>query len=467
MQPFIHENFLLHDPLAQRLYHEHAAREPIIDYHNHLSPADIAADRHWPNLGKLWLEGDHYKWRAMRANGVPEEFITGAAPDRDKFRRWAETVPATVGNPLYVWTHMELNRPFGIADALDADTADSVWARTQALLETPPFSARGLLRSWQVKELCTTDDPADSLEHHAALASEKAPAFRTRPTFRPDRAFAVDRPSALNEWLAALEKRTDRTIRTFADLLAALEQRANAFDSLGCALSDHGLEYIPIPLNNTADPSKTFAAARDGHAASPEETACYRFALLVELGRLYHRLGWVQQYHLGALRDVNTRGARQLGMDGGYDCIGAFPQARGLARLLDTLDRDDRLPRTILYNLNPADSEVFAAIAGSFQDGSTPGKIQYGSAWWFLDQQDGIEAQLRTLANTGLLSRFVGMVTDSRSFLSFSRHEYFRRILCGWLARGVAQGRLPNDEKLFGGLVRDISYRNAAAYFDF
>lgn len=464
---FLGPDFLLQTRQAQALYHDIAERLPIIDFHSHLSPEDIARDRRFDNLTQIWLAGDHYKWRAMRANGVPERCITGDAPDREKFQRWAETVPRCLRNPLYHWTHLELQRPFGIHDRLlGPETAEEIWHQANASLATPPFTARGILTQMHVLVVCTTDDPADSLAHHAALRASSFP-VQIRPTWRPDRAAAIEDVAAWNAYCDRLGEASATSIRTWDDLQAALQRRHDHFHAAGCRLSDHGLDTIPDGSWSERAVAATVAAARAGTAPSPEQAAAFRLAMLITGARMDHAKGWVQQFHIGALRNANTRQFRQLGPDHGYDSIDDRCYARPLARLLDALDQEDRLAKTILYNLNPRDNEVIATMIGNFQDGRTPGKMQMGSAWWFLDQKDGMERQMDALSQMGLLSRFVGMLTDSRSFLSFTRHEYFRRILCATLGQEMAQGLLPDDLGLVGELVRDVCYGNAARYFDF
>jgi glucuronate isomerase len=461
---FIHDDFLLGNGLAHELYHRHAASQPIIDFHNHLPAAQIAANHQFENLTDLWLAGDHYKWRALRANGVAERFITGDAPAEEKFKAWARTVPYTLRNPLYHWTHLELARDFGINDPLNAETADRIWREANAQL--PQLRVHDLLARHQVQVLCTTDDPADSLEHHRAIRASKL-ATRVYPTFRPDKALQIRQPAAFNAWIERLEQETASSIATLDDLLAALKKRHDDFHEIGCRLSDHGLEACPSSFCSHADAAKIFQAARDGKNSTPEEESAYASFLMLEFGRWNAARGWTMQLHLGPMRNTNSRLLQALGGDAGCDSIGDFPQARSLALFLNALDRTGELPRTILYNVNPADTYVFGAMAGNFQDGSIPGKIQIGSAWWFLDQKEGIEWQLNALSKLGLLRRFVGMVTDSRSFLSFPRHEYFRRVLCNLLGRDLAAGELPPDLPLIGKMVEEICYANARDYFGF
>ncbi len=462
-RPFIHDDFLLHTEAARRLYHDHAAAEPICDFHCHLPPADIAGDRRFADLFEIWLEGDHYKWRAMRASGVAERFCTGDASPFEKFQAWAATVPQTLRNPLYHWTHLELARYFGIEELLDPRSAERIWHEANDRLAAEGMSVRGILEKFQVRTVCTTDDPTDSLEHHRRLAVSGC-TTRMLPTWRPDKAFAVDKPVAFNAWLDRLEAASDLAISDLDDLLSGLLRRMDAFEEAGCRLSDHGLGHCPAAFCTAAEAGGILAKARQGAAASPEDQSRFTGFLLAFLGREYARRGWTMQLHLGPLRNNNRRMFEQLGPDTGFDSIGDGPQARSLAAFLDHLDADDQLPRTILYNLNPADTYVFAAMLGNFQTGGVAGKMQLGSGWWFLDQKEGMEWQLNALSNLGLLSRFVGMVTDSRSFMSFPRHEYFRRVLCNLVGRDIENGELPDDEQLVGTMIRDICYRNAAEF---
>jgi len=460
-------DFLLTTPQARQLYHAVAADLPIIDYHCHLPPRELAENRRFENLTDLWLAGDHYKWRAMRANGIDESLITGNATARAKYDAWAATVPMTVMNPLYHWTHLELKRPFGIRSWLHPGTAASIWRKTERLLATPAFSVHGILKNWNVALIGTTDDPADDLRWHRQICRAKSCPAVVVPTFRPDRGLAVDRPAVFTAYVRELGSAANMDIRTWDDFLRAHDRRIDAFHALGCRASDHALEAPPDGEPGEAVCLRVFKRALAGKAVTPEEADRFRAGLLLHLGRAYAKRGWTQQLHLGALRNVNTRMAARLGADAGCDTIGDRAMARGLARLLDRLDQTDQLPRTILYNLNPADNELFAAMIGNFQDGSTAGKIQYGSGWWFLDQKDGMERQMKALANLGLISRFVGMITDSRSFLSYSRHEYFRRIVCDLFGTAMAQGLIPNDPAHIGMIVRRIAHDNAASYFTF
>ncbi|MGI4834195.1 MAG: glucuronate isomerase [Janthinobacterium lividum] len=466
MTPFLSDDFLLQTAPARQLYHQHAARQPIIDYHCHLPPDQIAQNRQFENLTQVWLQGDHYKWRALRANGVPERYITGDASDWEKFEKWAETVPYTVRNPLYHWTHLELRRYFGITELLHSGSARRIWEQANALLQTPEYRVQGLLAKLNVRVVCTTDDPADSLEHHRAVAQQP---FGTQilPTFRPDKAMTPEAPD-YPAYLARLGAAAAINIQTYSDLLAALRQRHDYFAAQGGRLSDHGLDHLYAADYAEAAVAATFARARAGEALTPLEITQFKSALLVFLAELDHEKGWTQQFHLGAMRNTNARALRQLGSDTGFDSMGDYRQGPALARFLDRLDDQGKLAQTILYNLNPADNDLFATLIGNFQDGSVAGKMQYGAGWWFLDQQDGMKKQLNALSNMGLLSRFVGMLTDSRSFLSYPRHEYFRRILCNLLGGDVENGELPAEQlPWLGELVERICYGNARDYFGF
>ena len=464
MRPFIHDDFLLSTDVASELYHRFARDLPVIDYHCHLPVADIASDHRFATITEIWLKGDHYKWRAMRTNGVPERFCTGDATDREKFDAFARTVPATLRSPLYHWTHMELKRPFGIETLLDERTAAEVWEVSNAKLAEPLFTTQGLLRQFRVATVCTTDDPVDDLGLHAALGRREDPATVVLPTFRPDKAYALDDLRGWNAWVDRLEAASGLSIGAYQAFLEALERRHSAFHEAGCRASDHGLTQVDAEDWDAAGVAASFGTLRGGRPLAAGEASRFRSALLHELALMDHASGWVQQYHLGALRNNSSRMLRRLGPDTGFDSIGDFPQAGSLARFLDRLDSSDRLAKTILYNLNPRDNELFATMIGNFQDGTVPGKLQYGPAWWFLDQKDGMEAQIGALSNMGLLSRFVGMVTDSRSFLSYSRHDYFRRLLCNLLGEDVGRGLLPDDRELLGEVVRDIAFFNARDY---
>lgn len=465
---FIHEDFLLETPQARRLYHEHAAPQPIIDYHCHLPPAEIAEDKRWSNMAELWLGGDHYKWRAMRTAGVGERFCTGDATPWEKFAKYAETMPQLLRNPLYHWSHLELARYFGLNDRLlGPSTAKEIFERCNEMLAQPGFTARGFMERAKVETVCTTDDPVDSLEHHRVIAADKNFQIRVLATWRPDKALFIDRPEIFRAWLGALEKTTGMTVSSLDDLMSALQKRHDFFADHGCRLSDRGIDTVWAEDCPRAEAAAIFAKARAGQAITTAEVVRYKSFLLHELAVMDAAKGWTMQIHYGALRSANTRMLRQLGPDTGFDSIGDWPVASAMARHFDRLDSADSLPKTIIYNLNPRDNEVIATMLGNFQDGITAGKMQFGSGWWFMDQLDGMTRQIEALSQLGLLSRFVGMLTDSRSFLSYTRHEYFRRLLCNMLGRDMQRGLIPDDPKLVGGLVTDISYRNAKVYFGF
>jgi len=461
---FIHDDFLLSTPAARRLYHEYARDEPILDYHCHLPPKDIAENRRFANLFEIWLEGDHYKWRAMRANGIPEKFVTGDASPKEKFLAWARTVPATLRNPLYHWTHLELKRYFGIDELLDEGSAERVWEQANALLAGESLRAWGILAKFRVRAVCTTDDPADDLRWHRQIASSglKTKVF---PTYRPDRAFLVDRPEAFNAWLGRLAAAANTDIADFRSFLDALRKRHDAFHAAGCRLSDHGLNVCFATPCSEEKAAEIFERARAFVPVSPEDQAQFSSYMMLFFGRLDAEKGWTKQLHLMARRNNNTRRFRELGPDTGFDSIGDWPQIDALAAYMDMLESEGALPKMILYNLNPAWNYAFATMIGNFQDGSIPGKIQFGSGWWFLDQKEGMEWQLNALSNCGLLAHFVGMLTDSRSFMSYPRHEYFRRTLCNLLGDDMEKGLLPADFDLVGGMVRRICYSNAERYF--
>jgi len=466
MKSFLSEDFLLETETARRLYFEHASEMPIIDYHCHLPPADLAEDKNFDNLTRIWLEGDHYKWRAMRTNGVDEKFITGEASDYEKFEKWAETVPFTMRNPLYHWTHMELRKPFGIDQLLHPGTARQIFDSCSELLQTEGFSTRNLLRYFRVEIICTTDDPADDLSFHQKLREEGFE-IQVLPTFRPDKAMAIESPEIYNAYLDKLGTSANVEIRKLSDLTEALEIRHGYFQKMGCRLSDHGLEHIYADDFKSAEIEKIFDRVRKGDPVSPQDQSKFKSALLLTLAEMDHARGWAQQFHLGALRNNNTRMMRSLGPDTGFDSIGDFEMGHPLSKFLDSLDRNNRLGKTILYNLNPRDNYLFASMIGNFNDGSLPGKIQFGSGWWFLDQKEAMEWQLNALSNLGLLSRFVGMLTDSRSFLSYPRHDYFRRILCNLIGNDVENGLLPAETEWLGSMVENISYFNAKHFFNF
>jgi glucuronate isomerase len=463
MASFLDEDFLLSTETASRLYHEHGVVQPIFDYHTHLSAADIAGNRRFNNLHEVWLEGDHYKWRAMRANGVPEQFCTGDATPYEKFLAWAKTVPYTLRNPLYHWTHLELQRYFGIADLLNEHTAPAVWEAANGIL-AGGLTTQAILKKFRVHVVCTTDDPTDDLRHHRALAEANLP-FQVFPTFRPDQALRLDQAAIFLDWLQKLSAAANVDVHNLASLLHGLSRVHEYFHWHGCRLSDHGLERCPAAPCSETVAAQIFAKALDQRPISPEERERYQSFLMLYFAHLDAEKGWTKQLHLGARRNVSTSALHVLGPDTGFDTIGDYPQGAALSAYLDALEMENALPQMVLYNSNPADTPVFAAVAGSFQSGETPAKIQYGPAWWFLDQKDGISAQINALSNYGLLSHFVGMTTDSRSFLSFTRHEYFRRILCDILGNDARRGEIPMEPALMGGMLEDICFRNAARYF--
>lgn len=463
---YLDENFLLYSETARRLYHEVAADQPIIDYHNHLPPDEIASNHRWENISDLWLGHDHYKWRLLRANGIDEHRITGNASPRDKFQAFAETVPYTLRNPMHHWVHMELQRYFGINTLLTPDTADEIWEKTKEKLAEPDFTTQGLLKKFDVRVVGTTDDPADSLEHHEAIIAAGLPT-KVVPTFRPDKAFQVDRPDLLNPWLEKLEEASGISIAHLSDLLAALQKRHDDFHATGARLSDHGLDRCPALECSDAEATNIFDKARSGKAVSAEDKERFSFYLLVFTGQLDAARGWTKQLHLTPMRNTNSLMFGKLGADAGFDTIGDTMQGTALATFLDALASRESLPKMVIYNMNPRDNYLFAAMTGAFQDGTVPGKIQFGSGWWFLDQKEGMEMQINALSSTGLLSRFVGMLTDSRSFLSFPRHEYFRRILCNLIGGEAEKGELPDDFETLSKLIADISFHNANRHFGF
>ena len=461
---FITENFLLRNKTSQRLYHDYAKDLPIIDYHNHLPPHEISDDKNFGNITQAWLYGDHYKWRAMRACGIDESYITGSRTDEEKFLKWAEAVPATLRNPLYHWTHLELERYFDVKKTLNEKSASKIYNKTSEKLLLPEYSVKNLLRRMKVKLLCTTDDPVDTLEFHKRIKEDHFD-IQVLPAFRPDQSMNISDPEKFKTYVARLQKASNVSIHNFDRFITALKKRHDFFASMGCKVSDHGLEeiYADDFTDNTA--SIVFDKVFSGNRAEPKEEKIFKSALLYYFALWDHEKGWIQQYHLGALRNNNTRMLSQLGPDTGWDSIGDFQQARSLSKFLDKLDRENKLAKTIIYNLNPADNHMMAAMIGNFNDGSVAGKIQWGSSWWFLDQKDGMTQQINTLSNIGLLSRFIGMLTDSRSFLSFPRHEYFRRILCNLFGEDIENGEVPDDIELCGKMIQDICYNNNVNYF--
>ena len=466
IKPFLDENFLLQTRTAQQLYHEFAKEMPIIDYHNHLPPEQIARDIQFQNLTQVWLYGDHYKWRAMRTNGIDEAYSTGNKSDYEKFEKWAETVPYTLRNPLYHWTHLELQRYFDIHETLSGVNAREVYDACTAKLQTTEYSVRNLLRKMNVETVCTTDDPLDSLEFHRQIKQDGFE-IKVLPAFRPDKAMNADDPAALNAYIQKLEAVTDLSITSYEDYISALKKRHDYFAANGCSVSDHGLEEMYAEDYTSAEIKEIFAKIRNQKPLTLAENRQFKSAMLFQFALWDHEKGWVQQYHLGALRNNNSRALRLLGPDTGWDSVGDFSQARALSKFLSRLDKEDRLAKTILYNLNPADNELMATMVGNFNDGSVAGKVQWGSGWWFLDQKDGMIKQLNALSNMGLVSRFVGMLTDSRSFLSFPRHEYFRRILCNLFGEDIDNGELPHDLAWTGKIIQGICYNNAKNYFNF
>lgn len=468
MKSFIHDDFLLQTDAARELYHEHAKKQPIIDYHCHLIPEYIAKDHKFDSLGQIWLEGDHYKWRAMRTNGIDERYCTGKeTSDWEKFEKWAETVPYTMRNPLYHWTHLELKTAFGVEKLLNPDTAKEIFDTCTEKLRTPGYSARGLMKKYNVEVVCTTDDPADSLEHHISLKNEGFE-IKVLPTWRPDKAMAVENPAEYRSYLEKLSEVSGITISKFSDLIDALRNRHDFFASVGCKLSDHGIEEFYAEKYTQTEIENIFDKVYGGKELSKEEILKFKSAMLHQGAIMDWEKGWTQQFHYGAIRNNNTRLYNKLGPDTGFDSIGDFTVAKAMSRFFDQLDKNNKLAKTIIYNLNPRDNDVIATMIGNFQDGSVAGKMQFGSGWWFLDQKTGMEAQLNSLSNLGLLSRFVGMLTDSRSFLSYPRHEYFRRILCNLIGNDVESGMLPASEMNFlGQMVENICYNNAREFFKF
>ena len=467
MKMYITDDFMLETKTARRLYHEYAEGMPIMDYHCHLNPAEVAQDKRWENIAQVWLYGDHYKWRLMRWNGVEERFCTGDASDREKFQKYAETMPYMVRNPIYLWSHLELVRLFGVKDILSGDTAEKVWKKTTAKMARPEMSARGLMRQSDVRLVCTTDDPTDDLASHKAVALDKTFKSKMLPTWRPDKALAIQRSDFWNGWVDKLGVAANVKIANFDDFMDALGRRHDFFVAAGCRLSDYGIEQPYAEDYTLAEVRKIFAKAQKGKVPTNEETLRFRSAMLYEFGRMDAKSDWTWQIHYNALRNTNPRMFAKLGPDTGYDSMADFSASQAFHKLFGRLDAEGALPRTILYSLNPADNEMLAAVCGNFQSGDTSGKMQMGSAWWFNDQKDGMERQMEALSQSGLISRFVGMLTDSRSFLSYARHEYFRRILCNIFGNDIEKGLLPNDIPWTGEVIKDICYRNAERYFGF
>lgn len=464
MKKFLDKDFLLESETARRLYHDVAAKMPIIDYHCHLDPRLIAEDTRFENLTQVWLTGDHYKWRAMRANGVEERFCTGDSTDKEKFLKWASTVPDTLRNPLYHWTHLELQRYFGIDELLNPESAPGIYRKAGEMLQSEAFSVRNLIRMMNVEVICTTDDPVDSLEHHQKIRED---GFETSvlPAWRPDKSMAVEDSAVYNDYLERLEKASETPISTYMDLLTALQTRHDYFHQMGCRISDHGLEGFYAEEFDHQEIERIFIKIREGRTPNQHEVGLFKSAMLIELAVMDHEAGWTQQFHVGALRNNNTRQFLNLGPDTGFDSIGDFKMAQSMSRFLDRLDEQNQLAKTIVYNLNPVDNALIATMVNNFNDGKNAGKMQFGSAWWFMDQKFGMTNQINTLSSLGLLSRFVGMLTDSRSFLSYPRHEYFRRILCNLVGEDVERGEIPNEPSMIDNLIRNVCYYNAKEYF--
>jgi len=464
MKSFLDENFLLKTKTAQTLYHEYAVKMPLIDYHCHLSPQQIADNIQFANITEAWLSGDHYKWRAMRTNGVDESYCTGNKSDEEKFIKWAETVPYTMRNPLYHWTHLELQRHFDVKEILNPQTARSIYETTSSFLQDPAYSTQGLIQKMNVRVICTTDDPIDTLEYHQKIKDSNF-SVKVLPAFRPDKAMEVNNAAKFVDYVKKLEQAANVSISSVEDLLAAIKNRHDFFATMGCNVSDHGLEEIYAEDFTASEIEAIFIKVYGGNELDRLQQRKFKSFMLLEFAKWDWEKGWIQQYHLGALRNNNARMMQKLGPDTGWDSIGDFSQATALAKFLNTLDSEDKLTKTIIYNLNPADNELMATMIGNFNDGSVAGKIQFGSAWWFLDQKDGMERQINALSNMGLLSRFVGMLTDSRSFLSYPRHEYFRRIVCNMFGNEIEEGELPNDIAWTGKVIQDICFNNANQYF--
>lgn len=465
MKPFINDDFLLLNKTARKLYHEYSEGQPIIDFHCHLSPAMIADDRQFVNLTQAWLEGDHYKWRAMRTNGINEKYCTGKATDTEKFTKWAETVPYTVGNPLYHWTHLELARYFKVTELLNPASAARIYKKAGEMLKTREFSVKSLLKKMKVEVVCTTDDPADTLEYHSRMKGK--PGIKMFPTWRPDNVVKTEDPVRFKAYIKRLEEASGREIRNFSTLTEALDDRHKFFDKMGTRASDHGLDRFYFTEYTATEADRILKKLLKGEMISAEESEKYKTAVMMELCKMNSKRGWTQQFHVGAMRNNNLRMFRQLGPDTGWDSIGIAQDALKMSRFLGTLDDSNQLARTILYNLNPADNEMMVTMAGNFCDGTVPAKVQYGAAWWFLDQKNGMEKHIRDLASLGLMRRFIGMVTDSRSFLSYPRHEYFRRLVCNYIGEEVEKGNIPDSADLLKPLIEGISYKNAKEHFKF
>ncbi len=463
---FLGDDFLLQSSVARKLFHTYAKDAPIYDYHCHLPPREIREDRQFENLTQVWLYGDHYKWRAMRANGFAEERITGRASDYEKFEAWAQTVPYTIRNPLYQWTHLELKRYFGVDELLATSSARRIYDTCGEMLRSPEFSVRMLIARMRVRVVCTTDDPTDTLEHHVAMDQDSSLPFKVRPAFRPDKAMGVESEQDFNAYVDQLESAADMAIASYKDLRQALRKRHQAFHDAGCRISDHGVEVPYAGPFTEKQASTVFSKVRAGRKLSPAEIHTFKSAMMFEFAVMDAERGWTFQLHYGALRNNNSRMLARLGRDAGFDAMGDFSAGPALAQYLDGLDRGGCLPKTIVYPLNPQDNAMVVTVGGCFQDDSIPGKIQSGTAWWFNDQKDGMQAQMNTLSAMGLLSCFVGMTTDSRSFLSYPRHEYFRRVLCNLIGEDVENGELPADVAHLGSVVRNICYENAVRYFD-
>lgn len=466
MKQFMDDHFLLTNETAAHLYNTYAKDMPIIDYHCHLNPQEVYENKQFKTLTNVWLDGDHYKWRLMRANGIEEEKITGSASDYEKFLAWAKTVPMTIGNPLYHWTHLELKRFFNIDEILNEQTAPFIWEKANEKLRSGKFGARDLITRSNVKVICTTDDPTDSLEYHMKLRDVQGFETQVLPSFRPDKGLEINQ-EGFKSWIAKLQDCSNRSIHTYDDLLKALESRARFFHSMGGRLSDHALNKMVYTKTSKEEVSEIFLKALKGEGVSTEEESKYKSYTLIFLGKLYNELGWAMQFHLHALRNNNTKMFRQLGPDTGYDSMYDGQVAEPLVQLLDQMDVQNSLPKTVLYSLNPKDNYVLASIIGSFQGDGIPGKLQLGTAWWFNDQREGMLEQMKALSNVGLFSRFIGMLTDSRSFLSYTRHEYFRRLVCSLIGTWVEEGEVPNDEQLLEQIVKGICYENAKDYFSF